>query len=378
MPNARRTWIVVGLVALCGLVAAAPNSCQETNRLVDSGVANAKIVVPRYPGDGAPCTALDRDYVVACEAARELQEQVSRMAASGAVLPIEATDDPSPADYEIEIHLADTGCRDDVIADLPLDQLTDEESFYIEFFETSASAHCTAGPKLFIGGKRFADIAFYRNHGWATRYGVGEFLDRELGVRWYFPGPLGRVAPSGLTHVEFSGDSVVSNPDYIDREISGLNAVDIEWAERNRVHQDSRIRWPFYHNLNILLSAQVGDASAYYPDTWVYPIDGDGQPDAAATPYVKAAGASPQSAYWQPRLDPDVYDTYEQVARRAAWYYAEQRVRGRQRRPDGRPRVPRPRSTCPSTTTSTRPPSGTGSGSPTTGSTRRSGASSRA
>ena len=304
-------------------------SCNPRIFLVLDGQPLAKIVVPYYnSGQPDPCLDVLRDYKKVCEAAVELQAEIAAITTvgegQGVILPIESDSEQSPADFAAEIHLGDTACRYESDALLPFDQLEDEESFFIHTIETEDGAACSAGKKIFISQKRFEDLVFYRNHGYGTMYGVYEFMESELGVHWYLPGPLGKVSPTGKTELTVRELEIVANPSYVSRELSGLVGPDIEWAFHNRLHNQDHLRWQFYHNVNNHLKAQVGsDIWKYYPDLWTYPTLPNGQPDPAATPYIQAAGTTPPvNSNWQPRMDVDQFDTYLQVADRLHWYTA--------------------------------------------------------
>jgi hypothetical protein len=320
--TARRTRRIAAILGVALALAGATGCRKDEVALVRGGVAVAKIVVPRAGTDADPCASVHRDYVQVCRAAVEIQTVVKEMTGAAVALPIEDDDAASPVAAELEIHLGDTRCAAQVAGQLPYASLTDEEASFTKLLETAAGTGCTAGRKFFVSGPRFASIVFYRNHGWGTRYGVSAWIERELGVHWYFPGPLGKVSPTGLADVVMAGASTISSPAYVSRELSGLADVDGEWATRNRLHYSQHLRWQFYHNVNLLLSAQVGsDVWRYYPDLWTYPTLPNGQPDPSQAPVIQAAGVTPPAnPFWEPRLDVDRYDTYDKVAQRLHWY----------------------------------------------------------
>lgn len=90
----------------------------------------------------------------------------------------------------------------------------------------------------------------------ATPYAVSWLLQRYAGVRWYAPGPLGEVIPR-RTEWTLPELSVVREPAYVSREISGLRGVEgREWARRNGL----RRRLEYSHNLTTIFTPEVYDA----------------------------------------------------------------------------------------------------------------------
>ena len=80
---------------------------------------------------------------------------------------------------------------------------------------------------------------------WGTEFGVYEFLERYIGVRWLMPGPDGEHVPK-KNIVELPLQEVRQEPAFFSRMLSGLpNETQQTWARRNRMH--SRIS--FHHNL---------------------------------------------------------------------------------------------------------------------------------
>jgi len=90
----------------------------------------------------------------------------------------------------------------------------------------------------------------------ATPYAVSWLLQRYAGVRWYTPGPLGEVIPR-RTEWTLPELSVVREPAYVSREISGLRGSEgREWARRNGLRQ----RLEYSHNLTTIFTPEVYDA----------------------------------------------------------------------------------------------------------------------
>ena len=80
---------------------------------------------------------------------------------------------------------------------------------------------------------------------WGTEFGVCEFLERTLGVRWLMPGPDGTDVPAHRTLAVPLGE-VRGEPAFFSRLFSGLaGSEQLTWARRNRMHG----RVEFHHNL---------------------------------------------------------------------------------------------------------------------------------
>jgi len=80
---------------------------------------------------------------------------------------------------------------------------------------------------------------------WGTEYGVYEFLERYVGVRWLMPGADGTDVPKRET-ITVPRESLRHEPAFFSRLFSGLRGrAQDEWARRNRMHG----RVSFHHNL---------------------------------------------------------------------------------------------------------------------------------
>ena len=80
---------------------------------------------------------------------------------------------------------------------------------------------------------------------WGTEFGVCEFLERFVGVRWLMPGARGDDVPRRKTLV-VPGGTIRSEPAFFSRQFSGLRGSAMsEWGRRNRLHG----RVAFHHNL---------------------------------------------------------------------------------------------------------------------------------
>ena len=80
---------------------------------------------------------------------------------------------------------------------------------------------------------------------WGTEFGVYEFLERYVGVRWLLPGPDGTDIPKRAT-ISVPPEPVRDEPAFFSRLFSGLRgSPQGTWARRNRMHG----RVSFHHNL---------------------------------------------------------------------------------------------------------------------------------
>ena len=119
---------------------------------------------------------------------------------------------------------------------------------------------------------------------YGTEYGVCEFLERYVGVRWLLPGPDGTDIPSHET-LSVEPVAVRQAPAFFSRLFSGLRgSVQAQWARRNRMHG----RISFHHNLINLFPPETYTAS--HPE--FFPVKTPGQ-DRFLPPTNKTHG-------WQP------------------------------------------------------------------------------
>ena len=84
---------------------------------------------------------------------------------------------------------------------------------------------------------------------WGTEFGVCEFLERFVGVRWLMPGKDGADVPrrDSLAAPLEPGRTVRVEPAFFSRQLSGLRGPAMtEWGRRNRLHG----RLQFHHNLH--------------------------------------------------------------------------------------------------------------------------------
>lgn len=80
---------------------------------------------------------------------------------------------------------------------------------------------------------------------WGTEFGVDEFLERYVGVRWLMPGPDGEFVPI-RKKLSVPINAVREKPAFDSRLLSGLRGAEQDlWAHRNRMHGQIQ----FHHNL---------------------------------------------------------------------------------------------------------------------------------
>lgn len=130
---------------------------------------------------------------------------------------------------------------------------------------------------------------------WGTEFGVYDFLERYLGVRWLMPTELGTDIPQHST-IDIPDTKIVQQPTYLSRQLSPINITANtpigKWGRFNR----ARGRVSFHHNLLRLFPPSVFAESR--PD--FYPILADG------TRYIPKDDADPR---WQPNLSaPGIVD----------------------------------------------------------------------
>lgn len=166
--------------------------------LVENGRARAVIVIPDDP---LPV----HEY-----AAEELAWHLKRI--SGAEIPVGGEADARPAEGFVEIHIGPT--RAAAEAGVDMEELP-EFGFALKrvgdalyFYGVDGSAPMPEQRALpGTGPGRSPDIRTPVG----SLMAVYEFLERELGVRWVWPGDLGVVAPASPT-IRVGGDGFVSEP----------------------------------------------------------------------------------------------------------------------------------------------------------------------
>jgi hypothetical protein len=248
--NSRKTQIAVATLALLGANAFAAQAME----IVRDGKPTATIVVAK---NASPQVQ---------SAAQLLQKTVAQ--SSGATLPIGETASGNA------LHV---GSTPGTAAKLDLKKL-DEEGYVLRALDKNNF--------VIIGGSD-----------WGTEFGVDEFLERYLGVRWLMPTELFEDVPQHKTINLPDDANVRQEPVYLSRQLSPFNVVGDNpssvWARRNR----ARGRIGFHHNLLNLFppSKYFATHPEFYPiyDGKRYkPLDDDDprwQPNFAAPGIVDAA-----------------------------------------------------------------------------------------
>jgi len=180
-----------------GLIFGCPALAQVS--LVKDGKATAVIIT----GDPASPTT---QY-----AAQELAEHIAK--ATGVVLPV-LTESNAPTDIQTRVYLGDTATG----AHYGIDT---------EHLPREAFIMRSVGNDLFIAGRDTGGAPLSpSNSDVGTLFGVYEFLERYLGVRWLWPGDLGRYIPKTDT-VQFWSANETTAPDLAFRYIrlSHIHAV---------------------------------------------------------------------------------------------------------------------------------------------------------
>jgi len=194
-------------VLVCGVASAALG--RPSIRIVDHGQPRAVIVTPA-----------DADKHTQA-AARLLAEYVKK--SSGAELPVAAEPTREADRHRVAIHVGP--CAYTKRLALKIDKL-DADGFVLR----------TVDPRHVV-------IAGPTPYG--TEFGVCEFLERYVGVRWLMPGPDGEDVPAHKT-LDIPCESVRQEPAFFSRLFSGLQGpAQSTWARRNRMHG----RVSFHHNL---------------------------------------------------------------------------------------------------------------------------------
>ena len=207
---------VVWLGMLCWSCVSA-GSAAETIVIVDQRQPRASIVVPSEAAEQTK------------QAANLLAEYVKR--SSGAELPIRSESEPAATRQPVTIHVG----QDTYVKGLGLGiEKLDDDGFVIRGVDQSHVV--VAGPTPF-----------------GDEYGVCEFLERYVGVRWLLPGPEGDDVPACKT-IAVPTEEVREEPAFFSRLFSGLRgSAQTTWARRLRMHG----RVSFHHNLLRLLPPET-------------------------------------------------------------------------------------------------------------------------
>ncbi|MCI5190089.1 MAG: DUF4838 domain-containing protein, partial [Candidatus Electrothrix sp. AS4_5] len=192
------------------LLAAIPALAASSSilRIVDNGKPHAVILI-------AP-TASEQVH----DAAKTLQEYIRKASQAELLLTDKAED---TQDDQIRIWV---GPSKYVAALTPVLEKMDDDGLLISFPTAQ-------------------DIVIIGPTDWGTEFGVYEFLERYVGIRWLFPGPDGEYVPS-LATIEVPLSPVRQEPSIFSRFFYGFRGTEQTlWARRNRMH--GRVK--FHHNL---------------------------------------------------------------------------------------------------------------------------------
>jgi hypothetical protein len=207
--------IRVLLIATATVWICHPGLAAEPIRIAEDGRARATVTLP------ADCDAQTK-------AAADLLVRYVKES-SGAELPILTSDTTDPPSRPLTIHIGLDGYAKAL--NLGLEDL-DEDGFIIRGVDENHVV--IVGPTPY-----------------GTEFGVCEFLERYVGVRWLMPGPDGTDVPQHKT-IEVPIGEVRQEPVFFSRLFSGLSGAQVTWAQRNRMHG----RVQFHHNLQRLIAPE--------------------------------------------------------------------------------------------------------------------------
>ena len=212
----RPAWAVLRIGAILLLTAGVAFS-GETIRIVEDGKPRARVVIP------ADCDGQTR-------AAAELLVQYVKQS-SGAELPVAEEGTAQPADLPVTLCVGLCECVKQLAPGI---EGLDDDGFVIRGAD---------GEHIVIAGPT--------PHG--TEFGVCEFLERYVGVRWLMPGPQGDDVPP-RSSIDVSPQEVRQEPAFFSRLFSGLQGgAQGTWARRNRMHG----RVSFHHYLQRLFPPET-------------------------------------------------------------------------------------------------------------------------
>ncbi len=226
--SSKRKWLIVGLILI--VVVSASSSSAAALDIVRDGKARVAIVIP------------DETVKKVQRAAKELQYHVQE--ASGATLDIVRESAEFPA-KQGSIYLG--ACRATKQAGIVTDKLS-RNGFLIK----------TVGKDIFLVGRDTAGPWTANN--WPNEHGtlqaVYNFLDRQMGVRWLWPGKLGEVIPKRSTISVGKLDETIKLPlissryymhswddGWSNKQVSKqFNKAEKLWEQRHYFSWDSRVR----------------------------------------------------------------------------------------------------------------------------------------
>jgi hypothetical protein len=189
--------------------------------LVNHGQPQAVIVIPAGITDNPQ---LDKNAEYRQKSLREIANILAEyvLKSSGAKLSV-IPESNSVQDGLVQIHIGTTGYVRSRGFDL---SKLDEDAFILDSMDKD---------RIVIAGPTSYGIEF----------GVYEFLERYVGVRWLMPGPDGEDVPANST-ISIHCEHVQQQPAYFSRCLSGLfTEPEDTWSRFNRM----RWRISFHHNI---------------------------------------------------------------------------------------------------------------------------------
>jgi len=230
------------LFCLALLISAAGLACAETLTLATNGAPAMTII--RSADDAAAVAAADK-----------LQAHVLKLI--GVELPI--ADDGSTVEGP-KVYVGE--CAGTVEGDLP---------------------PADVGPESYAVRVRDGNLILTGRKPYAVEFAVYSFMEDELGIRWFVPGPLGEYIPEhekGELVVEVA-DRVVT-PDFAPRVWSGNHFGDSwkQWNRYNKLSLSNDLPWrQFQNNMHRVIapSKYAEEHPEYFPlingERWIPPSD---------------------------------------------------------------------------------------------------------
>ena len=119
------------------------------------------------------------------------------------------------------------------------------------FFDTSGITASKLNDQGFLIAAHAGSIIIYGKTDAAIEFGIYDFLERYLGIRWLFPGELGEYIPKHQNIIIPDG-IIIDNPAFLSRAISPFSKTgdqkNYTWARRSRMISTI----DFHHYLNLI------------------------------------------------------------------------------------------------------------------------------
>jgi len=271
-----RRSLLIGTVAVGTLLGPNLAAGSEPLDIVSSGLPHAVVLVPDSSGPDLAAAVTDLiEYV----------EKATGVTLPGPLTQAQFASSGTTYDGYVRIYIGLAGAEDAPGITAILAGL-DDDGFIIR----------TCGNSLTIVGRN--DIA--------TGYGVAEFLETQVGVRWLMPGDDGEDVPS-VSYLGVGPLDVTREPVYLSRQLSGVavgpgSVANNRWLARNRSRINGRVH--FGHNLHTLFSPIVyGDSHPeFFPlrngVRYIPPITGTDYVRTGWQPTFSAAGTVDAAAQY--------------------------------------------------------------------------------